>query len=155
MAQHGFHQLYNNIDDFIYTGLPSEIHRFLTQLLADLGLDISLKKLVPPSTSITCLGIQVDTIQRTILFPHSKLQKIVKLCQSWASKTYCSKRDLQSLFGSQLYITKSVAPARYFLNRIFQLLCVNVQVSKILPTQPFVRPCLVQHFSATYNGVTF
>ena len=119
MALHGFHHLHNYIDDLIYTGLPSEIHRsykLLTQLLADLGLDISLKKLVPPSTSVTCLGIQIDTIQRTISIPHSKLQEIVKLCQSWASKTYCSKKDLQSLLGSLLYITKCVTPARYFLN---------------------------------------
>ena len=65
MAQHGFHHLHNYIDDLIYTGLPSDIHRsceFLTQLLADLDLDISLKKLVAPSTSVTCLGIQIDTI---------------------------------------------------------------------------------------------
>ena len=137
MAQHGFHHLHNYIDDLIYTGLPSEIHRsykFLTQLLADLGVDISLKKLVPPSTSVACLGIQIDTMQRTISIPHSKLQEIVKLCQSWASKTYCSKIYLQSLLGSLLYITKRVAPARYFLNRILELLCLNAQVSKILPT---------------------
>ena len=131
MAQHGFHHLHNYIDDLIYTGLPSEIHRsyeFLTQLLADLGLDISFKKLVPPSTSVTCLGIQIDTIQRTISIPHSKLQEIVKLCQTWASKTYGRKRYLQSLLGSLLYITKCVAPARYFLNQMIELLRLNAQV---------------------------
>ena len=54
-------------------------------------------------------------------------------------KTYCSKRDLQSLLGSLLYITKCVAPARYFLNRILELLHLNAQVSKILLTQSFFR----------------
>ena len=60
MSQHGFHNLHNYIDDLIYTGLPSEIHAsydFLKHLLSQLGLDISMKKLVAPSTSVTCLGI--------------------------------------------------------------------------------------------------
>ena len=72
MAQHGFPYLYNYIDDLIYTGLPSEIHKsfkVLTELLGKLGLDISVKKLVPPSTSVTCLGIQIDTINRTFSIP--------------------------------------------------------------------------------------
>ena len=46
MAQHGFPYLHNYIDDLIYIGLPSEIHKsykFLTELLEKLGLDISVK----------------------------------------------------------------------------------------------------------------
>ena len=159
MSQHGFHHLHKYIDELIYTGLPSEIHRsyeFLTQLLADLGLDISLKKLVPPTTSITCLGIQIDAIQRTISITHSKLQEIVKLCHTWTSKTYYSKKDLQSLLGSLLYITKCVAPARYFLNRMLKLLRLNAQVSKILLTQSFFRDLAwFNTFMATYNGIRF
>ena len=48
MRQHGFPYLFNYIDDLIYTGLPSEIHtsyHFLLQLLQELGLDISHKKI--------------------------------------------------------------------------------------------------------------
>ena len=97
MAQHGFPYLYNYIDDLIYTGLPSEIHKsykLLTELLGKLGLDISVKKLVPPSTSVTCSGIQIDTVNRTISIPPEKLKEIVILCKNWASKIYCSKKDL-------------------------------------------------------------
>ena len=82
MSQHGFHHLHDYIYDLIYTGLPSEIHasyNFLQHLLSQLGLDISIKKLVPPSTSVTCLGIQIDTIKRTISIPPGKLQDIVDL----------------------------------------------------------------------------
>ena len=64
------------IDDLRYKGLRSKIHRsyaFLIELLVDLGLEISEKKLVPPTTSITCLGIQIDTIARTISIPTEKL----------------------------------------------------------------------------------
>ena len=42
-----------------YCGLPSNIgqsYQFLLDLLQDLGLDISIKKLCPPSTKVICLG---------------------------------------------------------------------------------------------------
>ena len=125
MQQHGFPRLFNYIDDLIFTGLPSNIHdsfQFLLKLLQELGLDISHKKLVAPHTSITCLGIQIDTVSRTLSIPQKKLQDIISLCKSWVAKTYCSKKALQSLLGSLLYITKCVKPARIFLNRMLALL---------------------------------
>ena len=159
MSQHGFHNLHNYIDDLIYTGLPSEIHAsyaFLKHLLAQLGLDISMKKLVPPSTVVTCLGIQIDTVKRTLSIPEGKLQEIINLCKNWVSKTYCSKKDLQSLLGSLLYITKCVAPARAFLNRMLLLLRQNTHVSKILLTQDFFHDLAwFNNFLQVYNGVTF
>ena len=123
MAKHGFPGLHNYIDDLIFTGLPSKIHlayEFLKNLLSELGLDISDKKLVPPSTSAVCLGILIDTVDRIIAIPQKKLQEIVHMCKNWETKTYCSKNQLQSLLGSLLYITKCVKPARIFLNRILQ-----------------------------------
>ena len=103
MTVNGFPNLFNYIDDLVYTGLPSNIHQafhFLKHLLADLGLDISYKKLVPPDTAVTCLGILINTIDKTIAIPAQKLQEITATCNNWTTRTYCSKRDLQSLLGS-------------------------------------------------------
>ena len=54
IAINGFHVFFNYIDNLIYIGLPSEIQAsfFLNHLLRQLGLEISTKKLVPPSTSV-------------------------------------------------------------------------------------------------------
>ena len=145
MAQNGFPNLFNYIDDLIYTGLPSEIHSsftFLKELLAELGLDISPKKLVPPSTSVVFLGILVDSINKTVSIPADKLQEITKLCLQWHTKTYCSKQDLQSLLGSLLYVTKCLKNSRYFLNRMFQMLRDNVHSRKILITHDSGRTWL-------------
>ena len=97
MTSHGYKGLFNYIDDLIYTGLPSEIHdsyQFLLNLLQELGLDISYKKLIAPATSVVCLGILVDSVNKTISIPEQKLQEIIHTCSSWASKTYCSKNEL-------------------------------------------------------------
>ena len=39
----------------------------LLDLLQELGLEISQKKLNPPDTKVVCLGILIDTIQRTMV----------------------------------------------------------------------------------------
>ena len=159
MQQHGFPHLFNYIDDLIYTGLPSNIHasfRFLLKLLQDLGLDISRKKLVAPDTTVTCLGIQIDTVTRTLSIPHKKLQEIASICKSWVTKTYCSKKALQSLLGSLLYITKCVKPARIFLNRMLALLRDNHNVQKILLNQAFFQDLTwFNTFLSSFNGVTY
>ena len=128
MASNGFHTFFNYIDDLIYIGLPSEIQdsfEFLTKLLQQLGLDISTKKLVPPSTSVVCLGILIDSVNKTVSIPPDKLSQINVMCKKWDDKTYCGKKDLQSLLGSLLYITKCIKPARYFLNRMLHLTHYN------------------------------
>ena len=69
MKKFGYPNLLNYIDDLIYIGLPSNIqasYDFLLQLLRDLGLEISSSKLVAPSTAVVCLGILVDSVNRTI-----------------------------------------------------------------------------------------
>ena len=54
----GYPNLQNFIDDLIYPGLPHEIHEAyasLINLLKDLGLEVSAKKLVPPISKAICL----------------------------------------------------------------------------------------------------
>ena len=48
--------------------------------------------------------------------------QISSMLQTWRGKKYCTKRQLQSLLGHLLYIHKCVKPARYFLNRMLEVL---------------------------------
>ena len=138
MKCHGNNALINYIDDLIYIALPSKIHEsyeFLLSLLQDLGLEVNQKKLVPPSTEVVCLGILINTINKTISIPPEKLQEIKNMCETWKHKKSCTRTQLQSLFGSLLYITKCARPARSFLNRMLQVLRENTQVSPFHLTQ--------------------
>ena len=90
--------------------------------MGDLGLTISQKKLVPPSTQVTCLGVLIDTVKGTISIPPDKLQDVTSTVLQWLSRDVASKRDLQSILGLLLYVHKCIKPARIFLNRMFDLL---------------------------------
>ena len=159
MKCHGHNALLNYIDDLIYVGLPSKIHEsysFLLSLLQELGLQVSQNKLVPPSTEVVCLGILINTVDKTISIPPEKLQEIKNMCEKWKHRNSCSRTQLQSLLGSLLYITKCVHPARSFLNRMLQLLRENANVSSFPLSQAFRQDLnwfLI--FLQQYNGVTY
>ena len=159
MKKFGYPNLLNYIDDLIYIGLPSDIqasYQCLLYLLQQLGLEISHKKLVAPSTSAICLGILVDSVNRNISVPSEKLKENVEICKNWETKSTCTKTQLQSLLGSLLYITKCVRPARFFLNRMLQVLRDGHAAKHICLTNEFHRD--LNWFNtvlSSYNGVTF
>ena len=86
--------LINYIDDLIYTGLSSNINATFDDLLfilRQLGLDVSQKKFVKPSTLAICLGILINAISRTTSIPPDKLNQINQFCMDWKSKVTCAK----------------------------------------------------------------
>ena len=159
MKCHGHNALLNYIDDLIYIGLPSKIHEsytFLLSLLQDLGLQVSQKKLIPPSTEVVCLGILINTVNKTISIPPEKLQEIKNMCEKWKYKKSCSRTQLQSLLGSLLYITKCVRPARSFLNRMLQVLRENAHGFNFSLSSIFHQDLnWFLTFLQQYNGVTY
>ena len=159
MRKHGFNNLFNYVDDLIYCDLPSKIYQayeFLLKLLPKLGLDINNKKLVPPTTSMICLGILVDSQARTMSVPPETLASLVTMCQQWKNKKSCTKRQLQSLLGSLLFISKCVRPARIFLNRMLAFLrCMGVQKMATLTSEFFRDLNWFCTFLKQFNSVVY
>ena len=104
-----------------------------------LGLTISERKLVHPSTRAICLGIMVDTVTGMLSIPDEKLAQIKHQVEQWSNKTHCSETQLQSLPGLLLYIHKCVKPARLFLNRMLQVLRTASKPQKIVLDDEFKR----------------
>ena len=98
----------NDIDDIHGIEVPSKFDA-LRQLLHALGFDISLKKLEKSSTRLNCLGIVVDTKTFTLSICSEKFNHILAVCDAWHQKTHCTKRELQSLLGSLLYVSVFVS----------------------------------------------
>ena len=88
MRQKGF-KIINYVDDFIGVATP-DVARCsfdaLRQLMHDLGLDISHKKLVAPGTVAVCLGVEINTVTSTIAIPAPKLKQIQNMVKEWTVK---------------------------------------------------------------------
>ena len=78
------------------------------------------------------------------------------MCKNWVQKSFCTKRELQSLLGSLLYVAKCIKYARYFLNRMLTLLQENTHERQIQITEEFRSDLRwFNNFLALYNGVSF
>ena len=110
------HNIINYIDNFLRCGTPTTAEitfKNLFQLMNDLGLTISERKLVHPSTRAICWGIMVDTVTGTLSIPDEKLAQIKHQVEQWSNKTHCLKTQLQSLLGLLLYIHKCVVLLKF------------------------------------------
>ena len=158
MAQSNF-QVTNYIDDIIEHAVCSQAYDsfdYLYKLLIDLGFDISEKKVVTPATKVTCLGVEINSENFTVSITEEKLQDITNLCELWSEKTHCTKKELQSLLGKLLYITKCVKSSRFFLNRMLELLRSANKQEKIILSKEFKQDLnWFQEFVPKFNGTAF
>ena len=83
-------------------------YALLLHLLQDLGLEVSDSKLVLPSTCVTYLGIQVDTIHRTISIPYEKNYKILKAYVDHGQVKEIALSSIYNLYLAQFCILQSV-----------------------------------------------
>ena len=148
----------NYVDDFFGVGTPCDArdaYDALYAILQRLGLTISAKKLVPPSTKAVCLGVAFDTEKGEISIPDEKMSKIVEMVEEWQAKKSCSRRQLQSLLGHLLYLHKCIKPARFFVNRMLDLLRSNYDKDRISLTQDFKHDLRwLSKFLKVYNGIS-
>ena len=149
----------NYIDDIVRHSIVSKLHdsfKTLRALLLELGFDISENKVVEPATKVTCLGVDIDTVQFTVSITPEKITEILVECQSWAKKQVCTKRQLQSLLGKLLYITKCVHLSRPFLNRMLDVRRSADKITKIVLTTDFERDLnWFLNFIPKFNGIAF
>ena len=155
----GHYSLLNYIDDLIYTAfLPSTIHnshQFLLDLLQQLGLDVSSKKLHPHPLKPYAWAYCLTQSLGLFLYLKKNCKKLVIYVKIGQNKTTCTKNNLQSLLGSLLYVSKCVKPARVFLNRMLQVLRDQAHKSIItVPTSFFRDLQWFKTFLTQYSGVT-
>lgn len=113
------------LDDFYgaeYQSLAIQAFSQLGQLFQQLGLDSSPDKDTPPSTSMICLGILVDTEAFTLEVPASRLEDLRAELTIWQKSSFFTKKQLQSLLGKLSFVTACVKPGRIFMARLLNSL---------------------------------
>ena len=151
------HVIFNYVDDLIGIGPDSSVHKAyqkLLKILQDLNFPISDKKLVEPTTVCNCLGMILNTEKFTMSVPKDKLTEIIQKCRNTMQCHSISKRDLQSLIGSLMFMHKAVRSSRYFVNRILQELR-QAGSGHIKVTENMLRDLVwISEFVPKFNGTT-
>ena len=131
------------LDDFIGVSPPSHhvatssaaMHKATLMTVFDnLGVPMAVgeDKNVGPTTVMTVLGIEVDSVAQVCRLPDEKLHSILDLLEVWSTRTTCTKKELLSLIGSLSFAAKVVPPGRTFIRRLLDLSCSASALSDVL-----------------------
>ncbi|XP_035665155.1 uncharacterized protein LOC118408444 isoform X2 [Branchiostoma floridae] len=115
----------NYIDDFggaEIAPLAPAAFASLQRTINVLGLEEAPEKAIPPSTCMTWLGIEFDTVEMVRRVPSFRLEEISDLVAQWLLKRKATKRELQSLVGKLVFVSACVPPGRLFVSRMLESL---------------------------------
>ena len=87
------------LDDFLTMAPPNSRECYdnvmrARALFNRLGLPLLPDKCVGPTTRLTFLGIELDSITQTARLPQEKFDATLTMLQQWATKKTCTRREL-------------------------------------------------------------
>ena len=127
IRQKGATHIAHYLDDFVIVGAPDSSQcadslNVVTSTCRELGVPLSTAKCEGPTTRLTFLGIELDTMAGTLRLPSDKLSRVQAVLQAWGDKKTCLRRELESLVGLLHHACKVVRPGRAFCRRMINLL---------------------------------
>ena len=90
----------------------------MLQLCSALGIPVATEKVEGPTTCLTFLGIEVDTISQQLRLPLAKLLRLKANIRGWLGCKSCKKCQLQSLLGHLNHTAMVVRSGRSFIGRM-------------------------------------
>ena len=127
LKQSGIPHIEHYLDDFIIIA-PNDVALCqgyvdtLNRVCSKLGVPIAEHKRDGPTTCLTFLGIEIDTVQGQLRLPLDKLRHLLTTVQSWQCRRTCTRKELESLIGLLNHACKVVRSGRSFLRRMLDLL---------------------------------
>ena len=120
--------LMHYLDDFHTLGPPGSSvcqHNLDRSIdcFSKLGIPLHPDKLEGPSTCLTILGIELDSLNLQARLPQDKFDRITALLEDWSQKRWCKRKGLESLVGHLQHACQDVLQGRSFLRRMINLLC--------------------------------
>ena len=123
----GVESIFHYLDNFIVMGPPGsdDCKRSLDLLVSEcqtLGVPLAMDKMEGPSSILTILGIEIDTIAGVLRLPADKLQRLLSTVEAWLHRKSCTRKELESLIGTLQHACTVIRPGRSFLRRAIALL---------------------------------
>ena len=162
MYQNGVQHALHYLDDFLFAGEPdgTQCKAHLESALATcttLGVPIAADKVEGPATTLTFLGIEIDSTTMQLRLPERKLRDLRNSISGWCSRRACTKRELLSLIGQLQHAASVVKPGRTFLRRLIDLSCSVTRPHHHVRLSQAARSDILwwKVFITRWNGVSF
>ena len=89
------------------------------RLCSELGVPLSSDKVEGPATTLSFLGIILDTQHMEIILPPEKFTRIQVKLEMWLGRRKATKWEILSLVGLLQHATKVVRPGRTYVARMY------------------------------------
>ncbi len=122
-----------------------------------LGVPIASHKTEDPATTLTFLGIQIDTVSAQLSLPPDKVMCLWCLLGVWMNKKSCTYKELESFLGHLSHATTVTRQGRIFLRQLFSLLQPNLHPHHFVRLNTATRPDIRwwQSLLRLWNGCSF
>ena len=161
MGRDGTQWVAHYIDDFITMGAPETdecASNFAVMHAAceRLGLPAEPDKDEGPATTISFLGIELDTVALECRLPTEKLARLREELVQWREKKSCKKRELLSLIGILSHACKVVRSGRSFLRRLIDLSTIPKHLEHYVRLNHDARSDIEWwiQYSTIWNGIS-
>ena len=129
MVKEGVQAVCHYLDGFVVLGPPSsetcaEHLQILHKVCNDLDVPLAPEKQEGPYTTITFLGITIDTIKQELRLPEEKLRRLLETLSQWERRKSCTCKELESSIGSLQHACTVIQPGRTFMRTAIPLLKV-------------------------------
>lgn len=124
---HGITDQLHYLDDFLFlapphSGLAEQPLATALRVFQEFNIPVALHKTEGPARVLEFLGILIDTTTFQLRLPAAKLAHLRTLCEEWASKPHCRRKELESFLGHLSHAATVVRQGRTFLRELFSLL---------------------------------
>ena len=114
------------LDDYITVGPPSSpiCANNLDIMLKTcdyIGFEVNPDKVTQPATVVEFLGLIIDSDKFEIRISDHRLNEILDELHSFMKKTTCTKRQILSLIGKLIFVSRVVKSGRSFVRRLIDL----------------------------------
>ncbi len=124
-------------------------------VLQSCGIEESVAKACSPSTRMTFLGIQIDTVTMTLEVTEERLVEIRELTASWLNKASASRHEVESIVGKLNFVATCVRPGRVFISRMLNFLRgLSASGKHAIPPDFTLDVKWWNVFLESYNGIS-
>jgi hypothetical protein len=85
------------------------------------GVEVNPKKVVMPTTKLEFLGVVIDSEAMELSMSDARMSSVTCELNSWLGRKAGTKRELLSLIGKLVFLTRVIRPGRIFLRRLITL----------------------------------
>ena len=150
------------LDDFLFFfhPAPHQAHPALPYILStfrNLGVPVAAHKVEGPATTVTFLGIVVDTARFELRLPVDKVDRIREMVRSWRDRRSGRYKEFESLLGHLSHAASVIRQGRVFLCSLFTALKATRSRGHFVHLDETMRADLLwwEYFLQQWNGMMF